>query len=210
MTKAIRWRIIVLQAVALLVLVFGSGLAFYASNFTADQIHAQLAPQQIFFPKDAKSGLPADLSQYAGQQVLTGDQAHAYADQVHWPAPAGDRSGPSVLLLDGKALADRTAAAATTDPTVKANLTAQAAQAQATADTLFKGDTLQSMLNTAWTFSVIGQVAFYGALGLLLAALIVLAALAFEVVEVVRGTETVQVISTRAGPVLAEAAAAAN
>ena len=38
MTKAIRWRIIVLQAVALLVLVFGSGLAFFASNFTSDQI----------------------------------------------------------------------------------------------------------------------------------------------------------------------------
>src|SRR5262244_760132 len=80
MTKAIRWGIIVLQVVALLVLVFGSGLALYASNFTSDQIHAQLAPQQIFFPKNTASGLPANLSQYAGQQVLTGDQAHAYAE----------------------------------------------------------------------------------------------------------------------------------
>src|SRR5215813_2482768 len=80
MTKAIRWRIMALQLVALMVLLFGSGFAFYASNFTSIQIHQQLAPQQIFFPKDAASGLPANLSQYAGQQVLTGDQAHAYAE----------------------------------------------------------------------------------------------------------------------------------
>jgi hypothetical protein len=199
MTKAIRWRIIVLQAIALLVLVFGSGLAFYASNFTSDQINQQLAPQQIFFPKDAKSGLPADLNQYAGQQVLTGDQAHAYATKFIGLHLQEIGQGHPYSYWSGKAIADRTAAAAATDPTVKAQLTAQATQEQSTADTLFKGDTLQSMLNTAWTFSVIGQVAFYGALGLLLAALIVLAALAFEVVEVVRGKETVKVIATRVG-----------
>ena len=67
MTMAIRWRIIVLQIVAILVLAVGSGAAFYANSFTTAQIHDQLAPQQIFFPKDAKSGLPADL-----MQIVTG------------------------------------------------------------------------------------------------------------------------------------------
>ena len=80
MTKAIRWRIIVLQVIAILVLAGASFAAFYASNFTATQIHDQLAPQQIFFPKSAAQGLPANLSQYAGQQVVNGDQAHAYAE----------------------------------------------------------------------------------------------------------------------------------
>jgi hypothetical protein len=207
MTKAIRWRIIVLQAVALLVLVFGSGLAFYASNFTNDQIHAQLAPQQIFFPKDTTSGLPANLSQYAGQQVLTGDQAHAYAEKFIGLHLQEIGQNHPYSYWSGLAIADRSAAAAATDATVKAQLTTKATQEQSTADTLFKGETLKSMLNTAWTFSVIGQVAFYGALGLLVAALIVLAALAFEVVEVVRGKETVQVIATRAGPALAPATA---
>lgn len=196
MTKAIRWRIIVLQTVALLVLVFGSGMALYASNFTSTQINQQLAPQQIFFPKDAASGLPADLSQYAGQQVLTGDQAHAYAENFIGLHLKAIGQGHPYSYWSGLALKE-------TDPAVKA-------KDQGIADTLFKGETLKSMLNTAWTFSVIGQIAFYAALGLLVAALSVLAALAFEVVEVVRGKETVEVITTRAGSALIATPASAN
>ena len=196
MTKAIRWRIIVLQTVALLVLVFGSGMALYASNFTSTQINQQLAPQQIFFPKDAASGLPADLSQYAGQQVLTGDQAHAYAENFIGLHLKAIGQGHPYSYWSGLALKE-------TDPAVKA-------KDQGIADTLFKGETLKSMLNTAWTFSVIGQIAFYAALGLLVAALSVLAALAFEVVEVVRGKETVEVITTRAGSALIATPATVN
>src|SRR5689334_17207676 len=80
MNKDLRWRIISLQVVMIVVFGFGAGLAYYAGNFTHDQITNQLRPQQISFPADTKSGLPADLQQYAGQQVLNGEQAHAYAD----------------------------------------------------------------------------------------------------------------------------------
>ena len=76
---------------------------------------------------------------------------------------------------------------AATDPTVKA-------ADQGIADTLFKGTTLQSMLNEAWTFSVMGQIAFFAGIGLLLAGLVVLVALGFEVVEAVRGKESVKAI----------------
>ena len=79
-----------------------------------------------------------------------------------------------------------------TDPAVKA-------KDQGIADTLFKGDTLRTMLNTAWTFWVIGQIAFYAFLGLLAAGVIVLGALAFEVVEIVRGKETVKAIVVTPG-----------
>jgi hypothetical protein len=175
MTKAIRWRIIVLQVVAILVLVFGAGAAMYASNFTSTQIHDQLAPQQIFFPANAQQGLPADLSQYAGQQVLTGDQAHAYAEKFIGLHLSEIGKGHPYSYWSGQAMA-------ATSPTVKA-------QDQAIADTLFKGDTLQSMLNTAWTFSVFGQIALFAALGLMVAAGIVLLAFLFEVVEVIRGKE---------------------
>lgn len=181
MTTAIRWRIIVLQVIAILVFAGAAGGAFYASNFTSSQIHDQLAPQQIFFPKDAATGLPADLSAYAGQQVLTGDQAHAYAENFIGLHLKEIGQGHPYSYWSGAAMK-------ATDPAVKA-------KDQGIADTLFKGNSLKSMLNTAWTFSVFGQIAFYAAIGLLVATLAVLVALAFEVVEVARGKETVQVLT---------------
>lgn len=192
MTKAIRWRIIVLQAIAVLVLVFGSGAAFFASSFTSTQIHDQLAPQQIYFPANAAAGLPADLSKYAGQQVVNGDQAHAYATKFIGLHLKEIGQGHPYSYWSGLAMKE-------TDPAAKA-------KDQGIATTLFQGDTLQSMLNTAWTFSVIGQIALYAGIGMALAALAVLIALSFEVVEVFRGKETVQAVLVPVQTTGAEAA----
>jgi hypothetical protein len=181
MTKAIRWRIIVLQVVALFVLVFGAGAGFYANNFTTNQIHQQLAPQQIVFPATAAQGLPSDLSQYAGQQVLTGDQAHAYAEHFIALHLQEIGQGHPYSYWSGQA---RSA----TDPKV-------AAQDQGIADTLFKGETLRSMLNQAWTFSVFAQIAYYAGIALSIAAAVVLGALIFEIVEMVNGKESVVAIA---------------
>lgn len=181
MTSAMRWRIIVLQVIAILVFAGAASAAFYASTFTSTQIHDQLAPQQIFFPKDAASGLPANLSAYAGQQVVNGDQAHAYAENyigLHLKEIGKDHP---YSYWSGLAMKE-------TNPTVKA-------QDQAIADTLFKGNSLKSMLDTAWTFSVIGQIAFYAGIGLVIAGAAVLAALIFEVYEAIRGKEAAQVLA---------------
>src|SRR5690348_4777401 len=174
MTRSIRWRIIVLQIVALLVLAFGSGAGFVANSFTTTQIHDQLAPQQISFPANAAQGLPADLSAYAGQQVLTGDQAHAYAEKfigLHLKEIGTDANGVAhpYSYWSGQARS-------LTDPAAKA-------KAAGIADTLFKGETLRAILNEAWSFSVFGQIAYYAGLGLALVSAIVLLALLFEVVE---------------------------
>ena len=180
MTKAIRWRVIVLQAVMVLVLGFAAGGALYASNFITTQIHDQLAPQQIFFPANAKQGLPADLNAYAGQQVVNGDQAHAYAEDFIGLHLSEIGQGHPYSYWSGLARS-------TTNAT-------QAAKDEATATTIFQGDTLQSMLNTAWTFYTIGQIAFIAFWVLLAAGIIVLGTLAFEVAETVRGKETVETI----------------
>ncbi len=65
---------------------------------------------------------------------------------------------------------------------------------------MFKGESLRSMLNTAWTFSVIGQIAFYAGIGLLVAALAALGALSFEVYEVIRGKEVAKVLAVDQAP----------
>jgi len=134
MTRSIRWRIIVLQIVALLVLAFGSGAGFVANSFTTTQIHDQLAAQQIYFPQNAAQGLPKDLTQYAGQQVLTGDQAHAYAEKYIALHLSEIGQGHPYSYWSNQARA-------ATDPAV-------AAKDQGIADTLFKGETLRSMLKS--------------------------------------------------------------
>ncbi len=183
MNAAIRWRIIVLQVVALFALILGTVGAYAAYSFTNSQIHDQLAPQQISFPKDAAAGLPDNLTQYAGQQVLTGEQAHAYAEKYIGLHLGEIGQVQPYSYWSGKAIADRAAAAAATDPSDKANLSAQAAKEQSTADTLFKGETLKGLLNEAYAFSVFGQIAFYATIGLGLAALVVLGALIFELID---------------------------
>jgi hypothetical protein len=184
MTTSIRWRIIVLQAVMVVVLGFAAGGALYASTFITQQVHDQLAPQQIYFPATAKQGLPADLSAYAGQQVVNGDQAHAYAQDFIGLHLKEIGQGHPYSYWSGLARSS-------TDPKV-------AAQDQAIADTLFKGDTLQSMLNTAWTFWTIGQIAFITFFVLAGAGVVVLATLIFEVLEALRGKESVNTIVVRA------------
>jgi hypothetical protein len=174
MNASIRWRIFVLQVFVIAVLAFGAGAGFYASNFTHQQVHDQLAPQQISFPASQQAGLPANLQQYAGQQVLDGYQAHAYAEKFIGLNLSTIGKGHPYSYWSGQAMA-------ATDPTVKAT-------DQGIADTLFKGETLRSMLNQAWTFWVIGDIAFWAAIGFSVATVLVLASLVFEVVSASRSS----------------------
>ena len=169
MTKEIRWRIITLQIVMVVLFAFGAGLAYYASNFTNDQIKAQLAPQKIFFPKDI-STVPepekSALQPYIGQQVMNGQQAHVFAENY---------LGLHIReLADGKVYSElSTEARAEKDPTLKA-------KKDALVQTAFRGETLRSMLNQAWAFATFGDIALYAAFALGIATLIVLAALIYE------------------------------
>lgn len=166
MTREIRTRIIVLQVVMVLLFGVGAGLMFYAGNFTHDQIKAQLEPQQIKFPADVKSGLPENLQAYAGQQVLNGDQAHAYADKFIGLHLSEIGDGKPYSYWSGQA---RTV----TDPAEKAKL-------DGTVNTIFRGETLRSILNQAWAFWTVGDIAIYAGWALAIATLVVLGALVFE------------------------------
>jgi len=50
------------------------------------------------------------------------------------------------------------------------------------------------MLNQAWTFSVIAQIALYAGIAFAIAAVIVLGTLIFEVVELVTGRENAEAV----------------
>lgn len=77
--------------VVVIVLLVAGGLLMGAQGFVASNVHSQLARQEIFFPPKAafahaKAGteitpsMIPSVSQYAGQQLLTGPQAEVYAD----------------------------------------------------------------------------------------------------------------------------------
>jgi hypothetical protein len=169
MNKELRWRIIALQVIMVVVLAAGAGLAYWGSNFTNEQIKSQLEPQKIFFPKDISSVPEPEktaLTPYVGQQVVNGEQAHIFAQNY---------LGLHLRELDnGKVYSELSTEARTEkDPALKA-------KKDGLVQTAFRGETLRSMLNQAWAFSIFGMVGLYAGFGLAAVALIVLGALAFE------------------------------
>ena len=135
---------------AVMLLVAGSLLA-WGHTFVAGQVHDQLAAQKIFFPAAGSAGLSAaqfpNLQQYGGQQLLTGDQAAAYANDFIAAHLAKIGGGQTYSQLSAKAQA------APTDTALKA-----------TVDTMFRGEALRGLLLNAYAFGKIGQIALYAAI----------------------------------------------
>lgn len=132
-------------------LVVAGGLLTWSSSFISGQVHDQLASQRIFFPAAGSQGFDAKtfpgLQQYGGKQLVTGDEAKAFADQyiaVH------------VREIGGGKTYSELSTAARANPTDT--------KAAATVDTVFKGETLRGMLLNAYAFSQMGKIAGYAAI----------------------------------------------
>ena len=120
--------------VGIVALVGGS----YAKNVVRDQ----LVPQKIFFPAAGSPELLPGVKQYAGQQLVNGSQAKAYANNfidVHLSKIAG---GQTYAQVSTAALAAPT--------------NAKLAEEKAT---LFQGETLRGLLLNAWGWSLVGTIA---------------------------------------------------
>jgi hypothetical protein len=140
------------------VLLAAGGLLMWGYSYTHSNVHDQLAEQEIFFPPkaafaNAKPGTeitPAmipSVSRYAGQQLLTGPQAKAYADHfiaIH------------LSELPSRGVYSKISAAALAEP---ANAKLKALQ-----QTSFQGTTLRGLLLEAYGFSKVGEVMFWGAI----------------------------------------------
>jgi len=141
--------------VALLV---AGGLLLWGSAYVHNTVQSQLSAQQISFPPASAFAHPKagaeitpsmipSVSQYAGQQLLTGQQAEAYADHFIAVHIANMGGGKTYSQLSAESIA-------------QPNNTALAA----TVNTVFKGETLRSMLLNAYGWWKVSQITYIIAL----------------------------------------------
>ena len=154
--------------VVVVVLVVAGALMLWGNNYVDSNVHNQLAEQQIFFPPKAAFAHPVagseitaamipSVSQYAGQELLTGAQAEAWADHfiaIHL----------SEMPYGGVYAKISTAARAAPKNT----------QLAALEQTSFQGTTLRGLLLEAYGFSEMGTVALWGAVASFILAFVML------------------------------------
>jgi len=164
-----------------IVLVVAGGLLLWGYHFANSNVHDQLAEQKIFFPAKGSAALaPAAigpyLNRYAGQELLSGPQAEAYADHF---------IGVHVTEIAGGQTYSQVSAASLSDPTN----TKLAAQTQE----LFQGQTLRGLLLEAYAFWKMGQIAFIAAVVsfIMAAVMLVLTVLGFAHLRHVSPTDEV-------------------
>ena len=139
-------------------LLVAGGLLLWGSAYVHNTVQSQLAAQQITFPSAAAFAHPkagteitptmiGSVSQYAGQQLLTGQQAEAYADHFIAQHIYDMAGGKTYSQLSAESLAQP-------NNTKLAGLV----------DTVFKGETLRSMLLNAYGWWKISQITYIIAL----------------------------------------------
>ena len=152
--------------------IVAGSLGLWAYSFANSNVHNQLAQQQITFPAasafakaapggEITPGMIPSVSQYAGLQLTTGQQAQVYADDfiaVHLNEIGG---GKSYAELSSEAMAL---------PKGSAEYTAAEAKVQ----TVFQGTTLRGLLLEAYAFWQMGQIALFAAIACFVLAFVML------------------------------------
>jgi hypothetical protein len=143
------WLVSTGGIVVTVALIVAGVVLFAGYSFADNNVHNQLAAEKIFFPpagNEAITSLPATdrpfVAKYAGQQLVNGAQAEAYADhfiKVHLGEIGG---GQTYAQLSAKAL---------TQP--------NNAELQGQVQTIFRGETLRGLLLNAFAFWKLGQIA---------------------------------------------------
>jgi hypothetical protein len=140
------------------VLAAAGGLLIWGSTYLHNSVQSQLAMQQIHFPPAAAFAHPKagteitpnmipSVSQYAGQQLLTGQQAEAYADHFIAQHLQNMAPGQTYATLSAKSLAQ------------PGN-----AKLAGLVQTVFRGDTLRAMLLNAYGWWKVSQIMFIAAI----------------------------------------------
>jgi hypothetical protein len=144
--------------VAAALLAVAGGLLLWGSTYVHNTVTNQLAAQQIYFPAKAAFAHPKagteitpnmipSVSQYAGQQLLTGQQAEAYADHFIAQHITDMAGGKTYAQLSELSMAQPN----------NAKLAGLVA-------TVFKGETLRSMLLNAYGWWKVSQITYIASL----------------------------------------------
>lgn len=182
------------------VLIVAGALLLWGHSYDSSNVHNQLAEQQIFFPTkaafaQAKPGTEVTpamipyLEKYAGQQMLTGQQAEAYADHfiaIHL----------SEMPYGG--VYSKVSAAQLANP--------KSAALAAEVQTVFRGTTLRGLLLEAYGFSQIGAIMLWGAIASFIAAFIMLMLVGLGLRHARRTPINTEILASKREPVLAAAA----
>lgn len=157
--------------VVVAVLLVAGAMLMWGHSFASSSVHDQLTAQQIYFPtaktintKQSENYVSRSvLLPYAGQQVLTGTQAKAYAYKIRM----------DVYSLPYHGVYSKLSAASRANPTTK--------KLAALVTVSFKDTTLRGLLLEAYAFGTFAVIAFWGAIAAfcLAAVMAVLVALGF-------------------------------
>ena len=142
-------------------LIAAGGLLTWANSFIGNEVHTQLAAQQIYFPAANSAAVAAPqfaaMRPYGGQQLTTGAQAEVYADHFianHLKVIGG---GKTYAQLSAESIAQPT----------NTKLAAQV-------ETVFKGETLRGLLLNAYAFGTMGMIAGIAAIAAFIAGAVML------------------------------------
>ena len=145
--------------VAVVLIVLGT-MAIWGGNFGRQNVQDRLVPQHIQFPP-ADAMTPeerAAIGEFAGAKVDTGVEAEAFSRYI---------AGHLEAVNDGATYSETSGAARAEglDPQVAADL-------QAKADVLFKGESLRAMLLNAYGWWTLATIALWAGVAMVIAGLI--------------------------------------
>lgn len=157
-------------AVVAVVLIALGAMAIYGGSFGRDNVRDRLEPQNIVFPPaDAMSpDEVADVGEYAGEKVDTGTEAEAYSRYI---------GGHLTAVNDGKTYSETSAEARALEEDDPAR-----AELDAKVQTLFRGETLRSILLNAYGWWTVATITLWAGVAAVAAGIVlgVLATLGFR------------------------------
>ena len=183
-------------AIVVVILLVAGGLLTWGHSYVNNTVHNQLAMQQIYFPPNSawktatknntgeiQARMIPYLQKYSGQQLLTGQQAEAYADHFIAYHLAVMPYHGIYSKISGASLANPKNATLAGLKTVS-----------------FEGTTLRGLLLEAYAFWKIGQVMLWGAIASFILAAIMALLVGLGLAHASRTAEDRSVFPAKAVP----------